>query len=159
MVIVNDLEITKIMVGENEIYKMMAEEKIVYGADGESPTPQMREIFLGENIDCNNFTWDRMEYNKRVKLFKFTPTQTLQYRIYFDDTSSEIHPEYSNTDTYMFLYGENMNKLAEDDDGHGGSDPEITYTLEYGKLYYIGISTYAGDPIANGSIFILINND
>lgn len=79
MVIVNDLEITKIMVGENEIYKIMSEEKIVYGADGDTPTPQIptdiREVFLGENTDCNNYTLDLLEVdnNRKVKLFKFVP--------------------------------------------------------------------------------------
>lgn len=165
MVIVNDLEITKIMVGENEIYKMMSEEKIVYGADGESPTPpgptpEIREIFLGENEDCNNFTWDIIqnvpgwENGRKVKLFKFVPTLTWQYKIYFDDTRSETHPEYSDTDTYMYLYDENMNIIMENDDSHGGSDPEFYPDLVEYNNYYIGITHYNGEPIVNGSIFI-----
>lgn len=64
--------------------------------------------------------------------YEFTPTQSGKYTIYSTDT----------TDTQVYLYDEDGNELAFDDDSGEGQNFSLTYDLTAGTKYIYGIKFY-----------------
>lgn len=48
-------------------------------------------------------------------------------------------------DAYLYLYDQNKQQVAFNDDGGGGSDPRISYTLVSGQTYYVEATAYYND--------------
>ena len=78
--------------------------------------------------------------------FAFTPTES---RIYTIESSGDY-------DTYGHLYNSSKSQIASDDDSAGiGNNFRISYYLEAGEIYYIGVRMYSNS--ATGSFTVTIS--
>ena len=134
-----------------------------YGEDVHiKATPAKGCAFVGWNDDTpfDEFTVPAMEdiditaiFAKRVQVGKntvyaknedyfncvFTPEKSAYYRIYSN----------SDSDTYGYLYDGGKNCLTEDDDNGENYNFEITYYLDGGETYYLGVMFLSDDKEGN----------
>ena len=134
-----------------------------YGEDVHiKATPAKGAVFLGWDDDTpfDEFTVPAMEdiditaiFAKRVQVGKntvyaknedyfncvFTPEKSAYYRIYSN----------SDSDTYGYLYDGGKNHLTEDDDSGENYNFEITYYLDGGETYYLGVMFLSDDKEGN----------
>ena len=83
----------------------------------------------GETITIN------VAGNNQITYIQFSPTETGSY----------TYTSMANADTYGYLYDENMNLLASDDDSGSNNQFKIIQILEAGKTYYFGARFYSGN--------------
>ena len=74
--------------------------------------------------------------------FRFTPDTTGTYKFY---TTA------STGDPYLELYDQNMILLTVNDNGGGGENAQIAFTLQAGKTYYIKLKNTL-NAAGNGNI-------
>ena len=97
------------------------------GDDGAAPADGAGDltITLGQTLNVE-------VVGKNTKKIAFTPECTHQY----------IFQSTGTGDTYGYIYDANGNQLASDDDSGGSGQFKITYTLNAGETYYLGVSWY-----------------
>ena len=108
------------------------------GDDGAAPADGAGDltITLGQTLNVE-------VVGKNTKKIAFTPECTHQY----------IFQSTGTGDTYGYIYDANGNQLASDDDSGGSGQFKITYTLNAGETYYLGIRRYSG---SSGTIPVLL---
>lgn len=82
-----------------------------------------------------------------ISYIKFTPSASDDYVIYAE----------SNCDSYGYLFDADGNQLEYDDDSEDDSDFFMSYYLEEGETYYIGVKEYDDD--SDYSIDIIIDTE
>ncbi|MCL1901858.1 MAG: hypothetical protein FWG51_05640, partial [Firmicutes bacterium] len=88
------------------------------------------------------------EFVKEATYFSFTPDESGLYRFYSFDNN--------NCDPYGYLYDEEFNIIAFNDDGGIGPNFFILINLEGGRTYYLYASTYRGQNFQGGSYSIVV---
>ena len=74
-------------------------------------------------------------YNDAI-VYCFEPVFTSNYDFYTTFSSGK-------KDVVMYLFDENFNQLAYDDDSNGNMQPKITYNCQYFRTYYIMVKHYS----------------
>jgi phage protein U len=91
----------------------------------------------GDLIDNTNDNGDRY----RDEWWEITPTINL--------TNLDIHPLYNGWDGYLFVYDANLNQIAFDDDGPGGTaDSQIIMDVAAGETIFVVIDEYSASTAA-----------
>ena len=108
------------------------------GDDGAAPADGAgdRTITLGETLNVE-------VVGKNTEKIAFTPEYTHQY----------IFRSTGTGDTYGYIYDANGNQLASDDDSGGSGQFKITYTLNAGETYYLGVKWFSS---STGTIPVLL---
>ena len=70
-----------------------------------------------------------------IAYFSFVPAETTYYCFY----------SMGESDTYGFLYDEEMNEIANDDDNGDGNNFRFIYLLNAGEQYYFGAKFYSDE--------------
>jgi hypothetical protein len=89
---------------------------------------------LIDNTDDNSIRY-------RDEWWEITPT--------IDLTNVDIHPLYNGWDGYLFIYDANLNQIASDDDGPGGTaDSQIIMDIAAGQTIYVVVDEYSSSTDA-----------
>lgn len=101
-------------------------------------TPQITPVSLG--------TQSLILQGELYTMTSFTPAETGTYSIYSSGTE----------DTYAKLYDSTAEQLIYSDSGGTGRNFKLTYELEAGKIYYIGVKKYqfSGENTVSVSVTI-----
>ncbi|MGN0467227.1 MAG: leucine-rich repeat protein [Acutalibacteraceae bacterium] len=119
-------ELTVVYRGFTDTYTVTIKEKIY------------QEISLGDTISLELASG-------KIEFVKFVPAVDGEY------TFKSVSESYS--DTYGYIYDEQMNKLAENDDAGGNGNFSVTYSFNAGKLYYLGAKYYSS---SGGTIMVTL---
>ncbi len=71
--------------------------------------------------------------------------ETIYFKFVADKDTKIVFTSNSDVDTYGYLYDENFEELASNDDGGGKSDFKVSYRVKSGSTYYLGCKNYYGE--------------
>ena len=108
----------------------------------EFPEIKISEMFdFGVNAVAAPVSYETIEENQTITVFASGYSQ-IYIKLVPKNTTTYTLVSVGNSDTYGFLYNENMEQLAYNDDGAGNGNFKIEYNLQAGETYYYGVRFY-----------------
>lgn len=108
----------------------------------EFPEIRISEMFdFGVNAVAAPVSYETIEENQTITVYASGYSQRY-IKLVPKNTTTYTLVSVGNSDTYGFLYNENMEQLAYNDDGAGNRNFKIEYNLQAGETYYYGVRFY-----------------